>query len=161
MKQQKLSQFEVTLLQEWVVAHGETWHAYLDFCEKYQIGPEKRFTPAYYKTWVQRRRSVVQGGREKERELIRRGSVLTRELRLRSLEEAFSRLERRIAAEEGEMPPDVLVRLLEQQRKTLEAISKERGEFGVRPPTPEEEENHAVNKAIAQQYLEHFAGPKT
>lgn len=127
-----LSQAESESLVNWLVAHGGTYPKYAIWCEDNKIATDVRFTPAYFRNWMQRKRALIQKTRASHRQAIRDASVMDRAARLTSLEHTLGRLERTIMSTE-DLSPDSLVRLEEQKRKTLESIAKERGEFNRAP----------------------------
>lgn len=127
-----LTRPEMDSLIEWVAEHGDNYDRYTRWADENHIPDEHRFTRAYLSRWIQRRRRAVQDTRQRHMLDVRAGSLLDRTGRLRKLEEDFARLE--LAARLLESSdPKMLVAVIEQRRKLLESIAKERGEYGVAP----------------------------
>ncbi len=133
-----LSANEKKDLIEFVAATGENYSRYLEFCEKRGWRP---YSQKYLHTWIQRRRAKVQEMRATHREEVRRLSIYDRERRIMELERAAEIIKARVIEQtdgEHECPEcshmhftksDMIVKLLEQQRKILEAIARERNEW--------------------------------
>ena len=127
-----LTKPEQDSLIEWAAEHGENYERYIRWADENHIAQDNRFSNTYFRRWVQRRRPQVQNMRQRHMLDVRAGSLMDREGRLRKLEEDFARLEL-AAVQLGSDEPKTLVMVIEQRRKVLEAIAKERGEYGVAP----------------------------
>lgn len=116
-------------LMEFVAANGENYEAYRHYAESrgWQL-----FSPQYLRNWVQRRRAAVQALREIHKIEVRKKSLLDREARIAYLEDGVRRIASALQSEDGAMTTESVVKLLDQQRKHLQAIAQERGEWGQR-----------------------------
>lgn len=160
-----LSAREKHELLEFIAATGENYDRYLDLCEKRGWKP---FSKKYLHTWIQRRRGKVQIAREKHKEEVRKLSMYDKTRRIEELENAVAVLNSHMVAVQVEdhncnrcglihavASPDTVIRLMEQKRKLLEAIAKERNEW-LREGTSNQAEStrdrlrEAVAKALTQ-----------
>ncbi len=130
-------------LLDWIGARGESYPAFIEWCEREQIPEANRYTKVSYRGWVQRRRAHVQAARASHQAETRQQSRLGREERMAGLERTYERLDALSKSEEIE-DTDKLIRIEEQKRKTLEAIAKERGEWGVKN-APGDDAQHGVD----------------
>ena len=102
-------------LFQWVAANGENYDAYLRYARA--RGWEPPFTRSYLHTWIQRHKGYIRVYRMKHEQEVRKATVLDKMARVRALERAIGLLDEKI--EECE-EPELLMRLLEQQRKHLQ-----------------------------------------
>jgi hypothetical protein len=122
----KLGFEEEKALINWFAVNQRTWDSYIQYCEHYGVGPERRFTPDYLRNWTHRKLKLI---RERERvrvNLLAADSRFDRRTRLQAHEESLERISK--ALQTPNLPVRDLVMLEEQQRKVLESIAKERGE---------------------------------
>ena len=159
----KLSYIEEDILLDYIVAHGGSYRLYLLFCEETGVKEDRRYTEATYRNWQARRRDRILQKREEQKRILREGSLLDRKNRLQMLEADVARIEMALAdrAHQEIVDPLVDIRLMEQKRKLLESISRERGEFGVKPEDGEAEELRQQNRALGKVFMDHFAKEKT
>jgi len=154
-----LSQRAKKELIEWVAANGENYNLYRELCEKRGWTP---YTPKYFHTWIYRRKGKLDLARADHAEEVRKMSVYSRERRVEELEQDVGRINAVIIAFENEKmhicshcellhttTPDTLIKLSEQKRKLLEAIAKERNEWGREPRESEEVSVGESARAIA------------
>lgn len=111
-----------------IAVNGENYRAYTFFADK---NGWPLFTQAYLHTWIGRRRVKIQNIRRAYQIEVRKTSMLDKEARVNYLEEAVRKLDRMIEAASENW--DLCLRLLEQQRKHLQAIAQERGEWNAKP----------------------------
>lgn len=143
-----LSKREKEELVRFVAGTGENYTRYLEWCEKRNAKP---FTKSYFHMWVQRRRSIIQEERIRQKEEIRRLSVYDRQRRLEELErigeyllEQMDNIRAHELCGASCKPIETLLKLMEQHRKTMEAISKERGEWN----KPDQQPNASETRAL-------------
>lgn len=141
-----LSPVQKQSLLDWIGAYGEGYGRFLEWCDREGIPEDKRYTKPSYQSWVQRRRRSVKESRTRHHEEVRQQSRMDRDARMVALEETFKRLD---AMSHEIEDSDKLTRLEEQKRKTLEAIAKERGEWGVKGAKADDEQR-AVDDVIAR-----------
>jgi len=120
-----MTQREKNALLEFIAATGENYERYVKWCGEHGI--EQVFTKKYLHTWVQRRRPKLRVVRTQRDEDIRRLSMYDRERRIRELENDLDTINQMI--EKNFDMPEMVVKLLEQKRKTSQAVSQERGEW--------------------------------
>lgn len=118
-------------LIEFIAATGENYDRYLEWCAARGVKP---YTKKYLHTWIQRRRPKIKQMRIKHDEEIQRMSMFDRERRIRELENDLDTLNHLISKNFD--IPELLVKLLEQKRKTAQAVAQERGEWN-RPEAKE------------------------
>jgi hypothetical protein len=116
-------------LAQFIAANGENYGMYVTFAT---ARGWKIFSQQYLHTWVNRHRPSVKVYRIKHQETMRKATTLDREKRLERAEDALDRIDMRIRAMETDPDADLdtLMKLLELQRKYLQHISQERGEWG-------------------------------
>lgn len=143
-----LSKREKSELVEFVAAVGENYDRYLEWCEKHSAKP---FSRNYFKRWVQRRRYIIQQIRLKQKDEIRRLSTYNKDRRLEELERVseylLSTIDQMVSHDVCSptcKPVETLIKLMEQHRKTLEAIAKERGEFNKPEESPLKSDTRAI-----------------
>lgn len=140
-KQQQLD------LIEWLAVNSDKrYDLYTEWCARTGAKP---FSPNYLRTWTQNHRELIQKAREQHRREARAESVMARTQRLHALEDSFIRLDE-LSKSEGLTSVDV-VRLEDQKRKTLEAIARERGEWGIKDDA-EDEERKRANQELAKAF---------
>ena len=160
-----LSAREKTELLEFIAATGENYDRYLDLCEKRGWKP---FSKKYLHTWLQRRRPKLQLAREKHKEEVRRMSMYDKTRRLEELENSVLTINSHLVMQGIEdhsctrcgsvhaaTSPDMVIKLMEQKRKLLEAIAKERNEWLKESANSEAESTRdrlreAVTKALTE-----------
>lgn len=153
-----LSPAEVADLVKHVAEHGSNYEKYQQWAER--NGVEQQFTQNSLQNWIQRRRPQVIAEREKFEEEVRVESTMTRGQRLRMLEETLDRLHNIFMDPESGVEVEVLVKVAEQERKHMEAIAKDRGEFGKPPPTEEEMEERMAARGIGSEFDKLFREKK-
>lgn len=131
--------------QETILRHvagaSEGYHVYSDLADRLWPG-ERKFTPYYYKIWINRRRDRLREMREEVKEEVKKASMLNKVSRIEELEESVRMLNDALAedvisthlcdvCEKKHSPISAadLTKLLEQKRRTLESIAKERNEW--------------------------------
>lgn len=137
-----LSAAEKRDLMEHLAAKGENYDRFIEWCEKHGVPPERRYTKDTLHKWYGRRRDQIRALREQHRVQVRKDSTFDKTVRLQKLEDAATRLERRL--EEFDITEGTwadYARLEEQLRKTLESIAKERGEFN----RADEDDGHMIS----------------
>lgn len=120
---------------------SEMYDRYVEFSERNWPG-RRVWTKHYWYKWVQRHRDLLNQFREEQRIAIREESMYNRVRRIDDLEAGLQRIDEMMASESWEphdcdtcgnlhdcISPTDLAKLLEQKRKLLEAIAKERGEW--------------------------------
>lgn len=109
-------------LVKFVAANGESYEQYARYAES-RGWP--LFTPAYFKVWVQRRRSKVQAARAIAELEVRKATILNKQKRVELLELQVKRIEEGLlcGAFEDEL------KAMDHMRKLLQAISQECGEW--------------------------------
>lgn len=113
----------------YVALNTENYDKYLDYCNRTGTRP---FTKWYLRNWIQRNRPEIQRQRLLHLAEIKQASALTRTKRMAMLEDNARVCGERIATLLTDEHADIrlLTALMEQQRKLLEAIARERGEWG-------------------------------
>lgn len=137
-KKAYLSANERKDLVEFIASTGENYQRYLELCTQRGWTP---FSEKYLHTWVQRRRARVQEMRAVHKEEVRRLSIMDKQHRMSELERANDIIKARIMETlDGEhecdqcnqphyTKSDMIIKLIEQQRRVLEAIARERNEW--------------------------------
>lgn len=113
-------------LARWLAANGENFEGYKKFAE---ARGWTVFTPAYLHVWVGRHRDAIRVHRGRYEAEIRSLTLMNKASRATALERSVRRIQDRIAAAESDEDDDRLIKLVEQERKLLQAISQERGEW--------------------------------
>lgn len=128
-----LSKKDKADLMQFIAMTGENYDRYLEWCQARSARP---FSRGYLHNWISRRRVLINEIRAKQREEIRRQSRYGKDRRLEELEKVAEHLLNTIdqmvihdVCMPTCKPVDTLVKLMEQHRKTMEAIAKERGEY--------------------------------
>lgn len=160
-----LSAREKAELIDFIAATGENYERYLDYCARRGW---TAFTQKYLHTWLQRRRAKLQLAREKHKEEVRRISMFDKQRRIEELEASVQIINSHIVMQTVEdhncsrcglahsvLSPDMVIKLMEQKRKTLEAIAKERNEWlkevsSGREDSTRDRLREAVTKALSQ-----------
>lgn len=119
-----MSAREKAELVKFIAVTGENYDRYIEWCQQRQIKP---FTKKYLHTWVQRRRLKVKDARKVHEEEVRKLSMYDKERRIEQLEGDVNILNGQI--EKTFDIPELQLKLIEQKRKTMEAIAKERNEW--------------------------------
>lgn len=119
-----------------MAATGENYEKY---CEYAASRGWKLFTRKYLHTWVARKRIKIRAARVEHKEHVRRMSMYDRERRIETLERDMDLINNSLLGGAHECnhcgfthvghPPEMMLRLMEQKRKTAEAIAKERNEW--------------------------------
>lgn len=124
---------------------GENYDKYLEWCDRWKVPVEKRFTKKYLHTWIQRRRPKFQAAKAEHQETIRKMSMYDRERRVHELEQDIAVINSHlyVAGKEHSVHqctkcgynhevagPETALKLIEQKRKLSQAIAIERGEWG-------------------------------
>lgn len=135
-----LSAREKDELLQFVAATGENYDRYLDLCAKRGWKP---FSQKYLHTWIQRRRTKFQIARERHREEVRKLSIFDKQRRIEDLEGSVKVINEHLVREtindhecsrcgmlHTVLSAEITIKLMEQKRKLLEAIAKERNEWG-------------------------------
>lgn len=120
---------------------SEMYDRYVEFAERMWPGRQK-WTKYYYQRWIQKRRAILNEYRGEQQEQIREETMYNRNKRIEDLEMGLARLDEMLESEAIDphdcdtcgythdiISPSDLTKLLEQKRKLLEAIAKERGEW--------------------------------
>lgn len=135
-------------LVRFVAQTGENYDRYLEWCNKRNAKP---FSKGYFHQWIQRRRSIVQEERLRQKEEVRRLSMYDRQRRLEELErvseyilEQMDWLRAHELCRDSCKPLDSMMRLVEQHRRQMEAISKERGEWN----KPDQQPNAGETRSL-------------
>lgn len=133
-----LSKVEKQELAQYVAGVGENYERYKEYA---QARSWYIFTPAYFRRWVQNHRNMVRKYRAQHQVEVRRLSTLGKEERIQQLELDLDAINTILASDNllphdcdcggihGSAKPADTVRLLEQKRRTLQAIAQERGEW--------------------------------
>lgn len=132
-------------LMVWIAANGENYDAYKRYAES-RSWPI--YTPAYLHNWVNRRRAKVQELRAQQDIEVRKMSTFDRDKRVATLERGVERIEKRLD-EDGEIDPEKEMKLLEQQRKLLQAIAVERNEWNKTPAGDDDDVGDLRTKMLA------------
>lgn len=115
-------------LMLYIALNGENYDKYKAFCAQrgYYV-----FTPHYLHNWVGRHRDAIVALRTTHTETVKQASEYDRKKRLTGLERNAERLQERIDAvlEDPNNSDELLIKLMEQHRKLMETIAKERGEW--------------------------------
>lgn len=134
-----LSAREKAELVQFIAATGENYDRYLDYCSKRGWKP---FSRKYLHTWIQRKREKVKVARDQHATEVRKMSTYDKERRIDDLERSVEVINSHILVQTVEdhdctrcgslhsvLSPDMVIKLMEQKRKLLEAIAKERNEW--------------------------------
>lgn len=122
MRRKGLSARQKGLLAVYIGTHGENYEKYLAWAQ--QTGMPV-FTRAYLHLWINRNRPLVQSERALLIHTARRAGVLDRQARQEHLEADILYLD----SELKNAPVELALKLIEQKRKLLETLAKERGEW--------------------------------
>lgn len=119
------------LLLTYVSTAGENYEKYVAFAQK-NLMPV--FTKYYWPRWVQKRRRKVQALRAEITRAVAEEAMLGKSQRILLLENAVGNIQKLIEKEgpdgENTLTVEQIVRLYDQQRKHMEAIARERNEWG-------------------------------
>lgn len=134
-----LSAREKHELLHFLAATGENYDRYLDYCAQRGWKP---FSRKYLHTWIQRRRGKFQVAREEHKQEVRRLSMWDKQRRIEDLERSVEVINQHLVRETVEdhectrcgmlhtvLSAAITIKLMEQKRKLLEAIAKERNEW--------------------------------
>ena len=146
-----LSAAEKRDVMELVAGKGENYQRYLEWCDRTQVPPARRWTELYFHKWVSRRRDQIRVLTEAHRVEIRKSSVFDKQKRLDMLEGSVERLRGLLESGEELTVADIL-RLEEQLGKMLDRIARERGEYG--KSAPDSDSMADLNKALANEAIE-------
>lgn len=125
------------LLLTYVSTAGENYEKYVAFAQK-NLMPV--FTKYYWPRWVQKRRRKVQALRAEITRAVAEEAMLGKSQRILLLENAVGNIQKLLEIEgpfgdgvdtgKNTLTAEQLVRLYDQQRKHMEAIARERNEWG-------------------------------
>lgn len=133
-------------LMRYIAAAGESYTRYEEWCDSLQIPSERRFTYYYFRNWCHRHRDEINYFKNLRDEQIRQFSTLDKESRVRELESDIDRINAILRSETvngdfivhecskcGEfhdaLDPNIVIKLIEQKRRDMETLSKERNEW--------------------------------
>lgn len=164
-----LSRIAIADLIEFVAVNAENYDRYAAYAEKRGW---KTFTPAYFHTWVNRRRPAIQAARNRHLIEVRKIAVMDRVERLRILEVRAGDLEALLNerakfkaspdAEDGATLElrnlEGTLRIIEQQRKILQAHAQESGDWNTKPD--EGALNTGAHAKLADRLMEAYEEPK-
>ena len=120
-----LSERQKELLLDFVCVNGEIYAKYAEWAPRMGL---RVFSHRYFRNWVQRHRAKIQTERILIAHRGRTMSVIDRKARLSHLESDLFELDTNISG----AAPEILIKLIEQKRKVLQAIAIERGEWNAR-----------------------------
>lgn len=157
-----LSKIAIADLIEFVAVNAENYDRYSAYAEK--RGWHK-FSPGYFHNWVNRHRDEIRAARHMHLIEVRKAGVLDRTQRIARLEaranEIEALLQRAAAAGEDDESPavsvDTVLRMMEQQRKILQAIAQENGEWNTKPD--EGEKNTGAHAKLAEKLMSAYVEP--
>ncbi len=128
-------------LAKFVAGVGQNYERYCKYAE--QRGWTK-FTPFYFRRWIQNHQALVKRYRVMHVEEVQRISIYDRIKRLEALERSVELIDSHLLMETADygphecsecgrsheiLGPDMAIKLMEQKRKLLEQIAKERNEW--------------------------------
>lgn len=145
MKEAYLTPAQERNLIDYVVGHSEAYQHFVDWADREEIPPARRYTARSWVVWLQRHRAKIKQARADHRQATWSGSTFDRKVRLRELEESYAVL-RGLASDD----PKVVLAIEAAKRNTLELIAKERGETNQKPLTQEDDEQSQVNAQLAK-----------
>lgn len=122
-RKSELSDLAKQELEVFVAVNGQSYAKYTKYAEKQGW---YLFSERYFKCWVDRRRERIQSIRRMHLQEVQRMTTLDRAKRIEKLERACGLVQEKL---NDEPDAELLIKLLEQERKLLEAIAKERGEW--------------------------------
>lgn len=127
--------------------YGTNYERYLRWASDNGLENDRIYSAAYVRKLFFRKRDIIRKITEENFKKVRRDSTMDRAKRIEALEDSYARLER---AARGVPPEDItgLTRVEEQKRRILEAIAKERGEFGKSPEDNDENESNRMMREI-------------
>lgn len=150
-----LTPSELNDLIDHVALYGANYEKYEQWAER--NGLEHKFTPGYLKNWIQRRRDLVRAKRGEFEEEVKQASVMTRGKRLVMLEESLDRIHVVLMGDhEKELSVDEMTKIADQERKLMQAIAIERGEWQKAPPSDDELEDKAMNRGLGSEFAKLF-----
>jgi hypothetical protein len=133
-------------LIDYVVGHSEAYAHFVHWADREELPPERRYTEASWRVWLQRHRAQIKAVREAHRQATWTGSTFDRKKRLQELEESYEKLRGLISDD-----PKTVIAIEEQKRKLLEFISRERGEFGQKV-SPDEQATISTNEKLSKAF---------
>ena len=139
-----LSERQKELLLDFVCANGEIYAKYAEWAPRMGL---RVFSHRYFRNWVQRHRAKIQTERILIAHRGRTMSVIDRKARLSHLESDLFELDTNISG----AAPEILIKLIEQKRKVLQAIAIERGEWNAK------EDPHEGLKELQKQIITNMA----
>lgn len=110
-------------LARYIAANGENYEAYVRYAENRGWFV---YTKGYLHRWCNKHRDLIRAWRGKQEDEIREATTLSKLARVEKLEHMLARLEEKMVEVDD---ADTLIKLVEQQRKLLQSISQERGEW--------------------------------
>ena len=133
----KLTPPQEKLLLTYASTAGGNYEKYVEFCQRHLL---PTFTKYYWPRWMQKRRAKIIALRTQITKAVAEEAMLGKAQRLLLLESHVASIERQLQKEgpdgENTLTPEQHVRYLDQQRKHMEAIARERGEWGANQDEP-------------------------
>lgn len=148
-----LTKNEEESLVRFVAAKGENYERYLEWCEAEKIPEERRYTPGSFHNRVNKVRLRINSEKAEIQDLARDAAVMTKERRVTRLQRQLDRIEGMLMDATSEdythecegcgkthFDLNVIAKMEDQYRKTLESIARELGEWGkLEVPSPTED----------------------
>lgn len=125
-KNAKITLVQKKHLLDYAAGAGENYEAYLRFCAKFNI---PTFTKGYWRQFLQRNRRILQELRKGHVAAVAAEARLGRKNRIALLEDDIARIEKIFETQFEELTVDQVQKMMDQKRKTLEAIAKEMNEW--------------------------------
>lgn len=144
---QKITKSQKKDLLTFAAGAGENYQKYLDFCAKFNI---QTFSRGYWRNFVQRNRRTVQELRAMHIAAVAAEARMDRKARIQLLEDDIARIEGIFRDQFDELTVDQVVKLSDQKRKTLEAIAKERAEWGKEEQLPAQDKGDWLLEAVGK-----------
>lgn len=154
MAKSTLSKRAIEELLHFVAVNGEGYLRYKLYAEKngWYVFSEK-----YLHNWVNRHRPAIQTERHRHMIEVRKKSTMDRQQRITTLERRAADLEALLfkAAANEEASVETTLKIVEMQRKVLQAIAQENGEWNTKPDQAAENTGaHAkLADALMSKYL--------
>lgn len=143
-----LSQEEERHFIRFVAQKGENYDRYLEWCEEEAIPEDRRYTPGSFHNRVNKDRQLINRTRMSIEDAARESAVMTKDRRIGRLQRQLSRIEEMLERAAGQDSHEctfcenthydlnVIAKIEDQYRKTLESIARELGEYNRNEITP-------------------------
>lgn len=164
-----LSRNEKHDLAKFIAGTGQNYDRYSQYAERRGW---IKFTPYYFKRWVHNHNALIRKYREIHMEEVQRISIYDRVKRIEALERSIELIDSHLTLQASDygphectgcgfahevIGPEIAIKLMEQKRKLLEQIAKERNEW--MKPSDEVQQDDA-RTALRAAVMEAITAPR-